>query len=35
MRVCGDDVDGHGKAVPCACGDLLVSRAARSPWLWG
>ena len=25
MRVCGDDVDGHGKAVPCACGDLLVS----------
>jgi len=25
MRACGDDVDGHGKAVPCACGDLLVS----------
>jgi hypothetical protein len=25
MRACGDDVDGHGKRVPCACGDLLVS----------
>jgi len=25
MRACGDDVDGHGRAVPCACGDLLVS----------
>ena len=25
MRACGDDADGHGKAVPCACGDLLVS----------
>ena len=25
MRACGDDVDGHGKTVPCACGDLLVS----------
>src|SRR6266702_4812114 len=24
MRACGDDVDGHGKAVPCACGVLLV-----------
>ena len=22
---CGDDVDGHGTAVPCACGDTLVS----------
>ena len=28
MRACGDDVDGHGKAVPCACGDLLVSSRA-------
>jgi parallel beta helix pectate lyase-like protein len=25
MRACGDDVDGHGTAVPCACGDMLVS----------
>jgi len=25
MRACGDDVDGRGTAVPCACGDLLVS----------
>ena len=25
MRACGDDVDGRGRAVPCACGDLLVS----------
>lgn len=24
-RSCGDDVDGRGKAVPCDCGDLLVS----------
>jgi len=28
MRRCGDDVDGHGTAVPCACGDLLVSSRA-------
>ena len=28
MRRCGDDVDGHGRAVPCACGDLLVSSRA-------
>ena len=25
MQRCGDDVDGHGPAVPCACGDVLVS----------
>jgi hypothetical protein len=25
MRACGDDVDGQGTTVPCACGDLLVS----------
>jgi hypothetical protein len=25
MRACGDDVDGHRTAVPCACGDMLVS----------
>jgi len=25
MQACGDDVDGHGTEVPCACGDLLVS----------
>lgn len=24
-RRCGDDVDGHGSRVPCACGDLLVA----------
>jgi hypothetical protein len=24
-RRCGDDVDGRGQAVPCDCGDLLVS----------
>ncbi len=24
-RACGDDVDGHGRAVPCDCGDVLVS----------
>src|SRR5690349_10458592 len=24
-RACGDDVDGHGTAVPCRCGDVLVS----------
>ena len=28
---CGDDVDGHGTAVPCACGDLLVSSRTLSP----
>jgi hypothetical protein len=25
MRRCGDDVDGRGTSVPCACGDILVS----------
>src|SRR5437763_14989370 len=25
IRPCGDDVDGKGKHVACACGDLLVS----------
>jgi hypothetical protein len=24
-RRCGDDVDGKGRSVPCACGDVLVS----------
>ncbi|HLK09880.1 MAG TPA: right-handed parallel beta-helix repeat-containing protein [Candidatus Binatia bacterium] len=24
-RACGDDVDGHGRVVPCDCGDVLVS----------
>ncbi len=24
-RACGDDVDGHGRSVPCDCGDVLVS----------
>src|SRR5206468_9885319 len=24
-RRCGDDVDGHATAVPCDCGDVLVS----------
>ena len=30
MRACGDDVDGHGTAVPCACGDMLVSSRTLS-----
>ncbi len=30
MRRCGDDVDGRGMRVPCACGDLLVSSRALS-----
>jgi hypothetical protein len=27
---CGDDVDGHGTAVPCACGDTLVASRTLS-----
>ncbi|MFN8545958.1 MAG: right-handed parallel beta-helix repeat-containing protein [Candidatus Binatia bacterium] len=29
-RACGDDVDGHGRAVPCSCGDVLVSSRTLS-----
>src|SRR5215510_507372 len=28
---CGDDVDGRGTGVPCACGDLLVSSRTLTP----
>jgi hypothetical protein len=28
---CGDDVDGRGTAVPCACGDTLVSSRTLGP----
>ena len=31
IRPCGDDVDGHGKRVACACGDLLVSSHVLGP----
>jgi len=31
FRACGDDVDGHGKRVACACGDLLVSSHQLGP----
>ena len=31
IRPCGDDVDGHGKRVACACGDLLVSSRVLGP----
>jgi len=31
IRACGDDVDGHGKRVACACGDVLVSSRVLGP----
>src|SRR5437773_11788003 len=31
VRPCGDDVDGHGKRVACACGDVLVSSRVLGP----
>src|SRR5437867_10783816 len=31
VRSCGDDVDGHGKRVACACGDVLVSSRVLGP----
>ena len=31
IRPCGDDVDGKGKHVACACGDLLVSSHVLGP----
>src|SRR3989442_9170585 len=31
IRSCGDDVDGHGRRVACACGDLLVSSHVLGP----
>src|SRR2546428_137012 len=31
IRPCGDDVDGHGRRVACACGDLLVSSHVLGP----
>src|SRR5206468_1435957 len=31
VRSCGDDVDGHGKRVACACGDVLVSARVLGP----
>jgi len=31
MGRCGDDVDGHGTRVACACGDLLVSSRTLTP----
>lgn len=30
-RPCGDDVDGKGRRVPCACGDVLVSSRTLGP----
>src|SRR5207249_6082245 len=31
VRPCGDDVDGHGKRIACACGDVLVSSRVLGP----
>ncbi len=30
-RHCGDDVDGRGRSVPCACGDVLVGSRTLGP----